>query len=500
MKNTFDYLILGSGISGMTLALLFASSGAKTAVIERAGAWGGAMQRFRRNGVPLDTGFHFTGNLSDSFGDMLAVLGIRDMVETAEIKQRIFFGDSGNSMHLPSGHQALEDFLLQKYPLQREGIKAYFAAERRVFDQTPLFHLQTEQAFEDGFPDMPEDHITLDEFLDSCHIHGELRGILCAVCSCHGTPPQEISFANHARIHYGLSNDPLRIINGGEAIVNAFLKRAGELGITLMKNNVIQSWGEADAAGRINSAVLADGTAVDFKNLIFTQHPKEILRMLPQERLRPQFCERIGNLADSCGFYTWYAELDDSCMIDGEELCSCLSSPDLNRILDGRHPEERTTGLVFSTEKKGDGTLCRCVTVFQSVFAEETAEFADSTVNRRPAGYSVYKQNKDREIEELLYKLYPQCRNRVRHICSSSMLTFRDYLGSSGSAYGVRQKIFQDNLFGRLPVRNFYTASQSSILPGAVGSMLTALVLFRKLAGEDAYRSVLSKVQKGGKR
>lgn len=498
MKNTFDYLILGSGISGMTLALLFASSGAKTAVLERSNAYGGAMQRFRRNGVPLDTGFHFTGNLTDSFGDMLYILGIRDMVKTSGIRQKIFFRNSGNSMELPAGIRALEEFLLQKYPLQIEGIKAYFAAEQRVFDNTPLFHLQTEQAFEDELPEIPEDRITLDEFLDHYNIHGELRGILCAVCSCHGTPPQEISFANHARIHYGLSNDPLRIVNGGEAIVNAFIKRAGDLNITLMKNNEIKSWGEMDDSGKIYSAVLADGSVVEFKNLIFTQHPKEILRMLPPEKLRAQFCERINSLADSCGFYTWYAVLDDNAMEEEDELCSCLSSPDLNSILDGCHPEERTTGFVFSTEQKSDGTFCRCVTAFQSVFADETAAFADSTVNNRPAGYTIYKQNKDRELEELFYELYPQYRNRVKHICSSSMLTFRDYLGSSGSAYGVRQKIFQNNLFGRLPVRNFYTASQSSILPGAVGSMLTALVLFRKLAGEDAYKNALSKVQKGG--
>ena len=498
MKNTFDYLILGSGISGMTLALLLASSGAKTAVLERSNTYGGAMQRFRRNGVPLDTGFHFTGNLSDSFGDMLSILGIRDMVKTSGVKQKIFFRSSGNSIELPVGIKELEAFLLNKYPLQNEGIKAYFEAEQRVFDRTPLFHLQTEQAFEEDLPDIPEDHITLDEFLDRHNIHGELRGILCAVCSCHGTPPQEISFANHTRIHYGLSNDPLRIVNGGDAIVNAFLKRAGELGITLIKNNKIESWGEIDASGRIYSAVLADDTEVEFKNLIFTQHPKEILRMLPPEKLRPQFCERVNNLADSCGFYTWYAVLDDSCPGGEDELCSCLSTPDLNRILDGCHPEERTTGFVFSTEQKDDGTFCRCITVFQSVFADETAEFADSKVYCRPAGYTVYKQNKDREIEELFCELYPEYRNRFKHICSSSMLTFRDYLGSSGSAYGVRQKIFQNNLFGRLPVRNFYTASQSSILPGAVGSMLTALMLFRKLAGESAYKNALAKVQKGG--
>ena len=498
MKNKFDYLILGSGISGMTLALLFANNGAKVAVVEQAAVPGGAMQRFRRSGVPLDTGFHFTGGLSDSFGDMLTVLGIRDLIKTVPVRQKIYFSDSKNLVELPTGHRELEEYLLQCFPEQSAGIKAYFASERKVFEQTPLFHLKTPRAFADDIPAMAEEDITLEDFLDQHHISGELRGILCSICSCHGTPPEEISFANHARIHYGLSHDPLRLVNGGDAVVKAFLQQADKLNITIIRNTTIQAWGELEKPGKIYSAVLTNGESVEFENLIFTQHPQEILKMLPPEKVKEEFRQRVKSFSDSCGFYTWYGVLDESVTLEEDELCSCLSSANLNKILSGEHLEERTTGFVLSREVKSDGTPCSSVTIFQSVFPDETREFAASSLNDRPEGYKLYKQEKDREIESLLYEIYPEFRNKVKHLCSSSLLTFRDDLKSSGSAYGVRQKIGQANLFGRLPVRNFYTASQSSILPGAVGSMLTALVLFRKLAGEEAYKNALARVQEGG--
>ena len=68
---------------------------------------------------------------------------------------------------------------------------------------------------------------------------------------------------------------------------------------------------------------------------------------------------------------------------------------------------------------------------------------------------------------------------------AASPLTFRDYLNSpDGSAYGVKQKIGQFNLFGRLPLRNTYAAGQSALLPGLVGAMMSSFILARKLLEE----------------
>ena len=496
MTRQCDYFILGSGISGMTLALLFASSGSKVILAERANTFGGAMQRFRRNGVPMDTGFHFTGGMTGCFGDMLEMLGIADDIKTLKLKQQIYFSNSGKCIELPPGLDALEEYLCKTYPEQKSGIEAYFRCERKVYEQTPLFHLDSELALYDGLPDLDEDYITLDAFLDQHNIHGELRGILCAVCSCHGTPPGEISFANHARIHYGLSHDPLRIERGGEAVVEAFLRRAEELGITLLKNSTVKSWSEADARGNIHSAEMSDGSVITFENLIFTQHPKEILQMLPPDRCKESFVRRVHDLEDTCGFFTWYGVLDEDVEGFEEVLCSCLSSPDLNEILSPENLSEHTAGFVCSFEEKSDGSRCRCVTAFQNVFPEETAQFADSCVGKRPDGYKLYKEQRAQEIQKLLFRIFPHFQGKIKEINTASMLTFRDYLYSSGSAYGVKQKLGQENIFGRLPVRNFYTSSQSSILPGAVGSMLTALILFRILAGEEKYRMVLGKIKR----
>jgi all-trans-retinol 13,14-reductase len=73
------------------------------------------------------------------------------------------------------------------------------------------------------------------------------------------------------------------------------------------------------------------------------------------------------------------------------------------------------------------------------------------------------------------------------------MLTFRDYLNSpDGSAYGIKQKVGQYNLVGKLPLRNLYAAGQSSLLPGIVGAMMSSFIVARSIIKEDQYNRFLS--------
>ena len=57
----YDDIVVGSGISGLTLALLLGLNGHRVLLLEKNTHIGGALTRFYREGIPFDTGFHFTG-------------------------------------------------------------------------------------------------------------------------------------------------------------------------------------------------------------------------------------------------------------------------------------------------------------------------------------------------------------------------------------------------------------------------------------------------------
>ena len=75
----YDDIVVGSGISGMTLALLLGLNGHSVLLRREEPRIGGSMARFYRNGIPFDTGFHFTGGFyrNGILHDMLRVLALR---------------------------------------------------------------------------------------------------------------------------------------------------------------------------------------------------------------------------------------------------------------------------------------------------------------------------------------------------------------------------------------------------------------------------------------
>jgi phytoene dehydrogenase-like protein len=74
------------------------------------------------------------------------------------------------------------------------------------------------------------------------------------------------------------------------------------------------------------------------------------------------------------------------------------------------------------------------------------------------------------------------------------VLTFRDFLNNhDGSAYGIKQKVNQFNLKGKLPLRNLYAAGQSSLLPGIIGAMMSSLIVGRSIVDAARYNKFLLK-------
>lgn len=142
----------------------------------------------------------------------------------------------------------------------------------------------------------------------------------------------------------------------------------------------------------------------------------------------------------------------------------------------------------ISGEEEVAGKPCRTLTVLEAACPEDMAEWADSSLMKRPSSYAEYKARKTERIMERVISHLPQLDGHFKVLGSSTPLTFRDYLHSpDGSAYGVKQKMGQFNLLGRLPLRNLYAAGQSSVLPGVMGAMVSAFIVCRTMLDAEEF-------------
>ena len=495
----YDEIVVGSGISGMTLALLLGLNGRSVLLLEKSSRIGGSMARFYKNGIPFDTGFHFTGGFSGSgiLHDMLTVLGTHEFIEpvhlTDEKNNRFVIEREQAAFDFPTGYQATIAGMKEYFPSEARAIDRYFGMIKSVCLRTGGMDLRN-IAVSPGLLD--EDHVSLDEVLNGLTENRILKGLMAGFSMCYGVKPAEISFANHSRVSYGLYESVARVKGGGDAFIHAFEERLAGLDIEIKTGSHITECADVrnNIVGRF---VLNTGEEVSCDHCIFTIHPKEILKTLPRDHLSKAFVERVGDFEPSVGIFSVYGvveangSLNEAAEDFGPSILSLFPTPDINQLMDPGCEGDQALVIMRNLEKV-EGEVYPVLNACEVSFVEHMDAWRDSKPGNRPPGYLEYKEQRVARIRDRILSVYPEYRHSYKVVDASSPLTLRDYLNSpDGSAYGVKQKIRQFNLFGKLPLRNTYAAGQSSLLPGLVGAMMSSFIVGRSLIGKDDYSSFL---------
>ncbi len=492
-----DTIVVGSGISGLTMACLLGMEGRKVLLLEKGPRLGGSMARFSMRGVAFDTGFHFTGGFAGNLvlHDMLTVLGIRDQIRPIflppERATRFVFEDAGVSYDLPTGIGALAERLREYFPSEAAAIDRYFQMVNDVVRRTQSMDLRTPML--DPVL-LNEDMVSLEDVLGGLTSHSHLKTILSAWCMCHGTRPSEVSFANHARVSQALYESIARVEGGGEAFVSAIQKKLDDYGVEVRCLTELESLEEIRDK-RVQRFVLNTGETIETADCIFTIHPQEILKLLPDQALPRALVRRVQSFEPSNGFFSVYGVMEpvESAGATDDMMISLVPTADVNRLLDPDWTGDGGMVILRHTEKSPGAAAHRVVNTFEASFPRQVAQWGQSTVGRRSAAYGDYKRAKTARIAERIRAACPPEEGELQIYDSASMLTFRDYLNSpDGSAYGIKQKLGQHNLFGRLPLRNLFVAGQSAVLPGMVGAMMSSFILWRYFVTPERYRQVVS--------
>ncbi|RPH50375.1 MAG: NAD(P)/FAD-dependent oxidoreductase [Desulfobacteraceae bacterium] len=488
----YDDIVVGSGISGMTLALLLGMNGHSVLLLEKSRNIGGSMARFYRQGIPFDTGFHFTGGFHKNgiLTDMLSILGIGDQIQPVFIKKeagnRVIFGEDGSVYDFPFGHAATAEKMKEYFPEEKSAIEKYFEMVSDVCKKTVALDLRNISLSQDW---IDEDYISLDQVLDKLTGNRKLKGLLSKYSMCHGTKPSEISFANHSRVSFGLYESVARVKDGGEAFIRAFKKRFSGYDIDIRTGCCITECVdvEKNIVGRF---VLESGEEVTADRCIFTIHPKLILNLLPKKYLSKAFIDRVSAFEPTAGFFSLFGVVEDKSTQDKDSeptILSLFPSSDINRMMDPAYTGDQALVILKNHEKKS-GKTHTVITALELSFPEHMKDWKDSKRGDRSEGYMKYKSTRIENIRKRIVGAYPEYSESFRVIDAASILTFRDYLNlPDGSAYGIKQKVGQFNLFGKLPLRNIYAAGQCSVLPGIVGAMLSSFIIGRTIVGKETY-------------
>ncbi len=141
-NESYDVIIIGSGISGLTAGAILSRLGRKVLILEQHYIPGGATHVFKRKDHEWNTGLHYLGVVHEPSHPLrktfdLLTDGKLDWGPRQDNYDRFFFPDK--TYTFPAGTEAFREEILRHFPHEKKGLDQYLKLLREVKSLTRLF-------------------------------------------------------------------------------------------------------------------------------------------------------------------------------------------------------------------------------------------------------------------------------------------------------------------------------------------------------------------------
>lgn len=486
-EGSWDYVVVGSGIGGMTAAAMLSRLGRKVLIVEQHNIPGGFTQTFRRPGYRWDVGVHIVGEMSESRypGRLLRELtkGRLEWESVGEIYDEFNFPD-GFTIQLGSSREAFRQTLVDYFPDERQAIDDYLALVRNAARATakhlqarampPLLGVGSRRSVEAAEPHLKA---TTAEVLASLTDDVRLRAVLAAQWGYYGATPSRSSFAMHALMVQHFLNGAYYPVGGAASIARTMLATVAEAGgWTAVRRSVEEI---LIRRGRVVGVRLADGLEIPARRVISTAGAVATRRMLGDTdgqafgEAGPAHVSLYlgfeGDIAANgaqryCQWYysSWDMEVDGWDVAPDRPIGHCpvlfcshpsIKDPAHDPGPDMRHTGEAITFVPWSAFERWTGTKWQ----------------------RRGEDYDAFKQALTDALLEQYLEHYPALQPMVAHAEMSTPLSTAHFAASHrGSIYGLAttpERFADPSLSPRASVKGLYLGGADASTPGVAGGL-----------------------------
>lgn len=474
-------IVVGSGIGGLSTAILLLEAGLDVTVVEKNSAPGGLTRGYCRQGIECEVGVHYLGALGEGqvLRRLFELLGVAEAIPIERmggngVIDRYLFDDF--TFDMPEGLDAYEENLRSAFPAEGSAIEGFMARLRPAARR--LNRLEMLQS--DPNPaDFLDDFEPLGEFLTKLGCSPELRAVLSVPSCWIGVPPEECPVFYHAMALSSYLLSSWRLTEGGSAMADAFADRVRTLGGEILLGDGVA---KTEVQDRIVQGVrLASGRSLTADCVVAAIHPAALLQLLPEAAVPARYRKRIGGLRNTHGIFCVEASVD------------AAAHPEIPHNL-FRIRRDKRGGLaemkycqIRRTRRPGRNLLSILTTGDTSFWSQ----WADTRSGKRGTGYADAKQERAlgllRESESVFGPLHdPELLDVY------TPLTIRDWVNSpNGTAYGVLRscdQMLSAAMLNRTPARGLFLAGQNVLAPGILGTVMGSLVTARFVLGVERFR------------
>lgn len=482
----YDFVIIGSGLSGLQCGALLSKEGYNVCVLEKNDRIGGMIQSFVRDGVVFNTGLNYTESLGEGevlykYFKLFGLIGKLNLKQL-DLEQSELITIRENEYKIPQGHDNYVEALSSYFPDEAKGIEQYVNGLKDVCESFPLYKLSDEfKSFSDSNPYWEQ---STSGYINSHVSNPELRGVLAGINILYAGIEDVTALYTHALINYSFIKSSWRVMEGGSGIANVLASGIKQNGGTIKRNAEACHINIED--GLVNHIDLKSGEIIRAKNVISSVHPKTLLNIVTEGAFKKVYRNRILSQKDSIGMFSVYIVLKRNAIRYQNYNHHFFKD---RRCWTTDEKEWPMNCLMYTPYNHQTNSYANGFMIISYMKYSEVAKWANTTVENRGEEYEVFKKVKAEELIDFASKKIPNLRASIHSYYTSTPLTYRDYTGSfQGSAYGIIkdcknpvQSIFMPNT----RIKNLFFTGQNLNMHGILGVSISSFLTCSTFLGEE---------------
>jgi all-trans-retinol 13,14-reductase len=507
LAESYDALVIGSGMGGLTTAALLSELGRRVCVLEQHYTAGGYTHSYERAGYEWDVGVHYIGDVgaptrTRRLFDFLSE-GRLEWAPMDDEYDRFYIGD--RVFCARAGKQAFRDNLVAQFPAEESAIDAYMRLLAQTGGALSMLGMGRVMQPLQRWLSAPYRKWKTPDFMyrKTYDVLSELTGdqdliaTICGQWGDMGLPPKQSAFMVHAMIARHYLHGGFYPVGGSWRIADTILPKIRRGGGEVFTYARVREIRVED--GTVQGVEMEDGHRIDCPSVVSSAGIDITFRQLlpPAAVEAAGYGGRLAAVQPSIGHLGVYVGLRGTADELGLPRTNFWIYPSndydgaVQAFLEDRNAPFPVVYISFPSAKDPDYLNRHPGTATIEIVAPAPYEWFEKwkgTIwGKRGEDYEAFKAGLGERLMRHLYDKLPQLEGRVDYYEVSTPLSTEWFAGyRRGELYGLDhtpERMQQDWLGPRTSIPGLWLTGQDTLTCGVTGAMMAGLLTTTAMVG-----------------